>query len=158
MQIMTFSTNFKEIQALIPTSQCQYQQRENFWDRTQFKKQSTNFTGKSSGIEKYLSLNKTDETYFFNSLCYSAWVIATLGSILDSQLSWESGKFQLARWSHEVVLFPERTTQHKCCATDPPTHSPNHMDFLDRYFVRCPHPINECVIKFSCAVSPPPLF
>ena len=32
-------------------------------------------------------------------------VVATLGSILDSQLSWESGKFQLARWSHEVVLF-----------------------------------------------------
>ena len=91
MQIMTFSTNFKEIQALIPTSQCQYQQRENFWDRTQFKKQSTNFTGKSSGIEKYVSLNKADETYFFffsfNSLCYSDWVIATLGSILDSQLS-----------------------------------------------------------------------
>ena len=28
--------------------------------------------------------------------------IATLGSILDSQLSWESGKVQLARWSHEV--------------------------------------------------------
>ena len=32
-------------------------------------------------------------------------IIATLGSILDSQLSWESGKFQLARWSHEVVLL-----------------------------------------------------
>ena len=32
-------------------------------------------------------------------------IIATLGSILDSQLSWESGKFQLARWSHEVALL-----------------------------------------------------
>ena len=31
-------------------------------------------------------------------------VIAILGSILDSQLSWESGKYQLARWSHRVVL------------------------------------------------------
>ena len=31
---------------------------------------------------------------------------ATLGSILYSQLSIESGKFQLARWSHEVGLFP----------------------------------------------------
>ena len=30
---------------------------------------------------------------------------ATLGSILDSQLSWESSKFHLARWSHEVALF-----------------------------------------------------
>ena len=40
----------------------------------------------------------------------SAWIaIAILGSILDSQLSWESGKFQLARWSHEVVLFSVRT-------------------------------------------------
>ena len=35
--------------------------------------------------------------------------IATLGSILDSQLSWESGKFQLARWSHGVVLFLVRS-------------------------------------------------
>ena len=40
--------------------------------------------------------------------------IATLGSILDSQLSWESGKFQLARWSHEVVIFP-------AIITHPPT-------------------------------------
>ena len=31
------------------------------------------------------------------------------GSILDSQLSWESGKFPLARWSHEVVIFSDRT-------------------------------------------------
>ena len=38
------------------------------------------------------------------------WVIiATLGSILDSQLSWKSGKFQLAIWSHEVLLFSVRT-------------------------------------------------
>ena len=37
--------------------------------------------------------------------------IATLGSILDSQLSWESGKFQLARWSHEVVIFSVRTVR-----------------------------------------------
>ena len=52
---------------------------------------------------------------------YSQFVfMATLGSILDSQLSWESGKFQLARWSHEVVLFPERTSH------PPATH---HMDF-----------------------------
>ena len=36
--------------------------------------------------------------------------IATLGSIFDSQLSWESSKFQLARWSHKEVLFPIRTT------------------------------------------------
>ena len=43
--------------------------------------------------------------------------IATLGSILDSQLSWESGKFQLARWSQEVALFPVNTTH-------PPTRPP----------------------------------
>ena len=35
-------------------------------------------------------------------------IVATLGSILDSQLIWESGKSQLARWSHKVELFPER--------------------------------------------------
>ena len=61
--------------------------------------------------------------FFIFEMCLSYWVlgvvcvIATLGSILDSQLSWESGKFQLARWSHEVVLFPERTTH-------PSTHRP----------------------------------
>ena len=32
-------------------------------------------------------------------------LFATLGSILESQLSWESGKFQLARWSHNVALL-----------------------------------------------------
>ena len=42
------------------------------------------------------------------------WLVATLGSILDSQLSWESGKFQLARWSHRVALFSD--WDH------PPTH------------------------------------
>ena len=43
---------------------------------------------------------------------------ATLSSILDFQLSWKSGKFQLARWSYEVGLFPEETT-----------HPPDHTDF-----------------------------
>ena len=43
--------------------------------------------------------------------------IATLGSILDSQLSWKSSKFQLARWSHKVAWFSEGTTH-------PPTHHP----------------------------------
>ena len=35
------------------------------------------------------------------------WIrdFATLGSILDFQLSWKSGKFQLARWGHRVVLL-----------------------------------------------------
>ena len=32
-------------------------------------------------------------------------IIATLSSILDSQLSWESSKFQLTRWSYRVVLL-----------------------------------------------------
>ena len=47
----------------------------------------------------------------FSYVCSWFWnitiIIATLGSILDSQLSWESCKFQLARWSHEVALFSE---------------------------------------------------
>ena len=45
--------------------------------------------------------------------------IATLGSILDSQLSWESGKSQLARWNHEVVLFSARTDSTR--PTRPPS-------------------------------------
>ena len=44
--------------------------------------------------------------YFMFLLC----LLPHSGSILDSQLSWESGKFQLARWSHEVVIFPEGIT------------------------------------------------
>ena len=43
------------------------------------------------------------------------WLIATLGSILDFQLCWKSGKFQLARWSHNVALL---SWNH------PPTHHP----------------------------------
>ena len=55
-------------------------------------------------------------------------IIATLSSILDSQLSWESGKFKHARWSHNVALFSKnhpthslrnRPTQHIDSATDP---------------------------------------
>ena len=45
-------------------------------------------------------------------------VIATLGSILDSQPSLESGKFQLARWSHIVVIFPK----------GPSSRHPHHKD------------------------------
>ena len=41
---------------------------------------------------------------------YNIGVIATLGSILDSQLSWESCKFYLAGWSHGVALFSSYPT------------------------------------------------
>ena len=46
---------------------------------------------------------------FLRCPTFISFIIATLGSILDSQLSWESGKLQLARWSHRVVLFLVRT-------------------------------------------------
>ena len=62
--------------------------------------------------------------------------IATLGSILDSQPSWESGKFQLARWSHEVVIFPERT---------------NHPPTL-KWNVRCPPPRPLKHLRALCGV------
>ena len=39
-----------------------------------------------------------------NRFLYSHF-IATLGSILESQLSCESCKFQLAKWGHKVALF-----------------------------------------------------
>ena len=76
------------------------------------------------------------------------------GSILASQLSWESGKFQLARWSHEVVLFPDldHPPTHPqlsffflCCAVSPP-----QLFLPSTKYVRCPPPIFLC-----CAVSPP---
>ena len=45
--------------------------------------------------------------------------VATLGFILDSQLSWESGKLQLARWSHRVVIFLVRTDPTQPDPADP---------------------------------------
>ena len=60
--------------------------------------------------------------------------IATLSSILDSQSSWESCKFYLARWSHGVALFLEDPGH-------PPTQPPSH-------------PTNSQCLKL-CAVSPP---
>ena len=69
--------------------------------------------------------------------------IATLGSNLDYQLSWESGKSQLARWSQEVEMFPERK---------PPSHPP-----AAHLFLADPMTIGSL---FWCAVPPPigPLF
>ena len=69
-------------------------------------------------------------------------IIATLGSILDSQLSWESGKFQLARWSHEVALFPVRNhpaTRHLS------------LEGLDLTIYSA-----DWYPQMECAVSPPP--
>ena len=47
--------------------------------------------------------------------------IATLGSILDIQLSWKSSKLQLAKWSHRVAGLcgePHPPTQHIGSATN----------------------------------------
>ena len=77
--------------------------------------------------------------YLMLSKVYLFFFIATLGSILDSQLSWESGKSQLARWSHRVVLFSG--------LDHPPTpHPPTAKLFLillcgvptSTKYVRCP--------------------
>ena len=80
----------------------------------------------------------------------SILIIATLGSILNSQLSWESGKFQLARWSHRVALLLWKTTR-------PPTH-PQHLCgvppclfHLFYPFVRCP----SLCIWILCVVLTP---
>ena len=71
------------------------------------------------------------------------------GSILDSQKNWESGKFQLARWSHEVVLFPD--------LDHPPTpHPPTAKLFLSM-LCGVPTPIVPPINKV-CAVSPLPSF
>ena len=50
--------------------------------------------------------------------------IAALGSILDSQQSWKSSKFQLARWSHNVALF---WWNHP--PSQPPTRSPSFFSW-----------------------------
>ena len=83
-------------------------------------------------------------------------IFATLGSIFDSQLSWKSCKAQLARWSHEVVLFPERTTH-------PPIHPPTISIFVS-LSVRCVPPSvsvwptqwpYQCLLVFPSGASPP---
>ena len=92
------------------------------------------------------------------------WLIATLGSILDSQLIWESGKSQLARWSHNVALFS--WNHHIACATLPPHSLRNpphslrnppaaHLFFLllgnlgSWNLVRCPNLQNQDIPKGS---------
>ena len=46
-----------------------------------------------------------------NPYCWvGGWFLSgNISTLPDFQLSWKSGKFQLARWSHEVVLFSVRT-------------------------------------------------
>ena len=80
-------------------------------------------------------------------LSIRVWLIATLGSILDSQLIWESGKFQLARWSHNVALF---SWDHPPPSHPPPTPHPQPT-FFD---VRCPP--HWPPVQNVCAVSLPP--
>ena len=86
----------------------------------------------------------------------SAWYIATLGSILDSLLTWESGEFHLARWNHEVTIFLVRTN-----LTRPPdcflviTTDQIFIKFQWETvwnFVWCPHPSITCDQIF-CVVS-----
>ena len=79
-------------------------------------------------------------------------IIATLGSIMDSQLSWESGKYLLARGSHEVVLFSVRTRPD-------PTRPDHPVKFRDLLFLSMlcgvPTPIVPLFNKV-CALSPRP--
>ena len=82
-------------------------------------------------------------------------ILPHLGSILN----WEYGKFQLARWSHKVVLFPERT--------DPTWPEPTTQFSFCVNVVRCPYPNcsphqqNMCGVPpfhyrfFLCGVPPP---
>ena len=85
-------------------------------------------------------------------------VIATLGSILDSQLSWESGKFQLARWSHKVVIFSVRTVHPAGHLTIWMLDLLGSWNFLGVLFfnvVRCPQPNCSPHQQSMCGVPPP---
>ena len=68
--------------------------------------------------------------------------IATLGSILDFQLSWESGKLHLARWSHRVVLFLVRTDW-----TRPTQRVSFNSNISQLYLIRCSSNINGRVVR-----------
>ena len=94
------------------------------------------------------------ETYFVgygpSNICQIAFSVLILphsGSILDSQQSWKSGKFQLARWSHKVAIFSVRVP--------PPSHQPP-KEGLD--LVLCPHlNLNIWTVTPSGTCSVPPL-
>ena len=80
-----------------------------------------------------------------------------MGSILDSQLSRESGKFQLARWSRKVVIFSDRTTRP---ATRPTIWMSDWLEswnWMGVTFFQCcaVSPPVVCSIDKVCAVSPP---
>ena len=80
------------------------------------------------------------------------------GSILDSQLCWKSGKFQLARWRHERAVL--------CSWNHPPTQPPHQLEIhlgmsakLKIWFFQCSvvSPPQMCpLIKRVCSVSPLP--
>ena len=50
------------------------------------------------------------ELFSCHTLAKKLLFFASLGSILDFQLSWKSGKFLITRWNHKVVKFNERTS------------------------------------------------
>ena len=112
------------------------------------------------------------------------WLHLASWNLPDSQLSWDSGKFQLVRWSHEVVLksldppptqpptqpstelgnLNSNELHFQCCAVSPPWLLAMNCTFN---VVRCPHPeqsrksgsfyVVRCPhpIDKVCAVSPP---
>ena len=80
-------------------------------------------------------------------------IIATLGSILDSQLDWKSFKFQLARWSlREAEL---RREPHP-----PTTHPPPNLRYRNFSPIWCRVPTlglisNQIPSIGKCCVPPP---
>ena len=74
---------------------------------------------------------------------YKILLIATLGYILDSQLIWESGKFQLARWSQNVALFSTRNHP-------PPTHPQDIFFLTSTYLKKLRFGIQPNLTNFSC--------
>ena len=88
--------------------------------------------------------------------------VGTLGSILDSQLSGYSGKFQITRWSHRVALFLTWTTPTQpklslflqCCVVSPPhllPHQQSMSPFQDTFSLCSGLPPN--VVLFQLALS-----
>ena len=68
-------------------------------------------------------------------MIYESELLPHSSSILDSQLYWKSGKFQLARWSHKVAIL---------CSWNHPPHQFEIRRFV--FFFQC------------CEVCPPQLF
>ena len=81
---------------------------------------------------------------FNKSVSFHLLFLPHSGSILDSQPSWESGKFQLARWIHRVALLSAAKLFLSMLCDLPTPILPPSIKYVRQSFVK-----NTCFSKFE---------